>query len=613
MATGTLVPFITKLMLPGSKVKMKFRTSVLTLPTTGPLFGSMKLQLDVFWTPARLYNGILHMDAFGVGLDMTAAKIPQIRMRAFPPPTNVVDKNTWQINPSSLLAYLGMRGIGVTLNEEGTTRDFNALLILMYWDTVYQYYANQQEGIGAVIHTTQNTVNTQTVTQMAIVDTTTNTTDLEEAPANLQIPLMEGYRIQASFTGTQPDTRQIMLKLDTGVSVSMFDLCSGNLTLISAGVLEGSYNAARWGNRYVINWSYRTNAGAISVTPEISTFPLTNITEMKKKILQHATTDPFLLNTPNLEPYKWLIEYEPDTLVHNVAFSQEGLALKTYLSDMYHNWLDTARMAAVNAIASVSTSGGSFTMDTLALTKKVWEILNRVAVSGGRYSDWISAVYGEEMMRQVWSPVYMGGMSEEIIFQEVESQTQSEGQPLGTLAGRGKSSSANKKGGYVSFKVDEPGFLMGIASITPRIDFSQGNEFFTQLDTWDDFHKPGLDAIGFRDLITEELAWWDTHHNTITWLQKSAGKQPAWQRYQSSVNKTFGTFAIENDQMWMTLNRRYEPDESYNIIDLSSYIDPVKFNQIFAQTTIDAQNFWVQIASDIYMTHKMSAMVMPTL
>lgn len=607
MSVGTLVPFMTKVMLPGSKIKAKFRANVITLPTNGPLFGSMKLQLDVFWAPARLYNGMLHMDAFGIGLEMSEAKIPQIRMTTFPPPVPPpVDKNTFQINPSSLLAYLGMRGIGITTDSEGTTRDFNALLILMYWDTVYQYYANQQEGIAAVIHTTQNVVNTETVDVVSV-----GTSELPEAPTINPTNLGTGTPLQIDFIGAAPDPKQIMINIRGLGSISFFDLVSGQFQVTSS-TIEGIYNALRWGSAVAESWNYRTNSGAISTSPEIATFPLTNITDMRKAILQHATADPFIIDTTSPEPYNWLAGFNEETKTNNAAFSQEGLALKTYLSDMYHNWLDTARMAAVNAIASVSTVGDSFSIDTFVLTKKVWDILNRVNVSGGRYSDWIEAVYDEQLLRQVWSPVYMGGMSQEIIFQEVESQSEVNGQPLGTLAGRGKTG-GNTRGGYVSFNVNEPGFAYGIVSITPRIDYSQGNEWFTQLDTWDDWHKPGLDQIGFRDLITEELAWWETHHNTITWILKSAGKQPAWQRYQTSVNKTYGSFAIENDSMWMTLNRRYEPDVSYNIIDLTSYIDPVKFNQIFAQTAIDAQNFWVQIASEITMTHKMGAMVMPML
>ena len=39
-------------------------------------------------------------------------------------------------------------------------------------------------------------------------------------------------------------------------------------------------------------------------------------------------------------------------------------------------------------------------------------------------------------------------------------------------------------------------------SHTPRIDYSQGNKWWTRLESMDDFHKPTLDAIGFQELIT---------------------------------------------------------------------------------------------------------------
>ena len=61
--------------------------------------------------------------------------------------------------------------------------------------------------------------------------------------------------------------------------------------------------------------------------------------------------------------------------------------------------------------------------------------------------------------------------------------------------------------------------------------------------------------------------------------------------------------------MFETLNRRYEADEDLSIKDLTTYIDPVKFNYMFAQTKIDAQNFWVQIAVDCTARRLMSAKV----
>ena len=42
-------------------------------------------------------------------------------------------------------------------------------------------------------------------------------------------------------------------------------------------------------------------------------------------------------------------------------------------------------------------------------------------------------------------------------------------------------------------------------SLTPRIDYSQGNDWDIHLKTWNDFHKPALDGIGFQDLITEQM------------------------------------------------------------------------------------------------------------
>ena len=100
------------------------------------------------------------------------------------------------------------------------------------------------------------------------------------------------------------------------------------------------------------------------------------------------------------------------------------------------------------------------------------------------------------------------------MFQEVVSQSLSVDQPLGTLAGKGHL--ANVKGGNTTVKFDEISYLMGICSITPRLDYSQGTKWDMMLDTWDDVHKPAFDAIGFQELPTQELAWWSTEWDQAT-------------------------------------------------------------------------------------------------
>ena len=88
----------------------------------------------------------------------------------------------------------------------------------------------------------------------------------------------------------------------------------------------------------------------------------------------------------------------------------------------------------------------------------------------------------------------------------------------------------------------------------------------------------------------------------------------------TSVNEVRGNFARQDDQMFMTLNRQYENknvDDLGNVYitikDLTTYIDPVKYNHIFAYTRRDAQNFWVQIGVNIQARRKMSAKIIPNL
>ena len=113
------------------------------------------------------------------------------------------------------------------------------------------------------------------------------------------------------------------------------------------------------------------------------------------------------------------------------------------------------------------------------------------------------------------------------------SNSATENEPLGTLAGRGQNSGL--KGGNVKIKIDEPSYIIVLVSITPRVDYSQGNRFDVDLDTLDDLHKPALDAIGFQDLTTDKLVWWGarlTGPNQIT--KVTVGKQPAWLDYMTN-------------------------------------------------------------------------------
>ena len=72
-------------------------------------------------------------------------------------------------------------------------------------------------------------------------------------------------------------------------------------------------------------------------------------------------------------------------------FNLNGLCVKTYQSDIFNNWINTEWLDGengINAITAVSTAGDEFTIDSLNLAKKVYDMLNRIALSGGTYEDW---------------------------------------------------------------------------------------------------------------------------------------------------------------------------------------------------------------------------------
>ena len=64
----------------------------------------------------------------------------------------------------------------------------------------------------------------------------------------------------------------------------------------------------------------------------------------------------------------------------------------------------------------------------------------------------------------------------------------------------------------------------------------------------------------------------------------------------------------------MVLTRDYEQNVATKTIkDLTTYIDPAKWNDIFAYKSRDAQNFWGQFAIDAKVRRVMSANQIPNM
>lgn len=647
MSAGTVVPCGWYLGLPGDKFEIDLQAECMTKPTLGPLYGTYKIQVDAFITPLRLYARSLMINRTDVGLDMANVHLPQMLLGGTNPvltePTGLNrDFNTYQINSSSLARYMGIAGIGtaadtMTSNTALMTRKFNGLKLLQYWDIIYSYYTNKQEENGYVVH---NNLVQNEVEGDANAELTTPSSgaffDLTEQPTLGTSPtafiLREDSMLKITWTAiTELNPESIYIQTtatEFWKATDVFATWEIDATTITFrnptifGLLTDSW--------YIDN----TPESILNTSPNLEPYQLRNIPKMRMNLMAWDDSAPYMINSSAEKPYglmfKALYTNDETARVFSVQSSQEGLAVKTYLSDVNNNWLNDEYITGengVNAITAVQVDEeGKFTIDQLNLKNKLYNLLNRIAVTDGTYKAWLEAGYDEEMLNVPSTPVYIGGYSRELVFQEVVSTaattTQDGQQALGTLAGRGQVVQ-KQNGGHIEVHVNEPSYISLMVSITPRIDYSQGNKWDMNLKTMDDLHLPSLDEIGFEDLITDRLAWFDSKINPLTGEVefKSAGKQPAWINYMTDVDEVYGSFARENDEMYMVLNRRYEAKrelfedtaDQWSIKDLTTYIDPRKYNHIFADTRLDAENFQVQVGKKVIARRKMSARLMPNL
>lgn len=636
MGVGTLVPFMKILALPGDTFDIDLDTKVLTHPTVGPLFGQFKMQLDVFTCPIRLYQAQLHNNALNIGLDMKKVKLPKFAnyFKTLEGDTGNLIKSK-KSGKGSLAEYLGLRyePIGDNINN------VNAVPYFAYYDIFKNYYANKQEDYFMIMG------GSKIVGQKSTKTDTSNATGIV-------------------VSGGQSPASAIKLTTDMTLSIVVAGVENPIISLPSIIKLKYEYNSKDYDIRINVNpkdWSLErsTNRAKIWVCKNGKTIYATAsidgkgvddtiqlkgtsiITQEEQEVTNTYTSTYKLEEIDNLREYilkqgkkeilikansteEWIgtsfikdvlvgsagpEEDEPRLKMPIIQMDMGGLCLKTLQSDIFNNWINKEWVDGDNgikAITDVAITDGKLNLDSLNIAQKVYNMLNRIAVSGGSYKDWIETVYTTDYYFRAETPVYEGGMSTIIDFEAVVSNSASTAsgveEPLGSMAGRGFN--GQKKGGRIDIKVNEPCYIMGIASITPLVDYSQGNDWDNWLETMDDLHKPQMDGIGYQDLMQNKM-----HGRAKPNL--AIGKQPAWLDYMTNFNKTFADFAAGQEESYMVLNRIYNVNEQGEIENATTYINPKDYTYIFATNTETNRDFWVQIGCGVTARRIMSAAQIP--
>lgn len=591
MGVGMLVPFCKILCQKGDIIDINLINKTLSQPTLGPLFGSFKLQHFLFFGGFRLYNSWLHNNRTGIGMKMSDIKLPM--MLAKTEGTNINAKTN--ISTSALYKYLGWSGSKrVGTNATGGVQK-NGVPLLMYLDIFKNFFANTQEKKFYMIRGGLSKIsvgpNIYDVPATNINISVSNTTTIGTFDESNNWKL---YWENVKITGIKDGVEKIMTAADLTTNAT-----TNTITTNKAATLLTSITGIEFDPNIIKYTKSR-----------LSQYDLKLLDQIRDVILQRKGNETLILNGTNLnashngsEELKTFFEQ----LINSQSNKLGGMLLKTYDSDIFNNWVLTDWIDGQGGITEItsidiSANDGKLTMDALNLQQKVYNMLNRIAVSGGTYRDWLETVYtAGKYLDRPETPVFIGGMTQYIEFDEVISKSATEtaygSQPLGDIAAIGRGGKPMNSG-HVHYQCEEPGYIMGLMAITPMVDYSQGNDFDLNLQTIDDLHKPALDGIGYQDLIQEQMVGTTSTYEGgegLTQLKHlSANKTVAWIDYMTNYNRTFGDFAAGGELDFMVLNRRYDVTEKYTIGDLTTYIDPQKYIEIFADTAIDSQNFWVQ-------------------
>ena len=603
IGVGMLVPFCKILCQKGDIIDLNLINKTLSQPTLGPLFGSFKLQHFMFFGGFRLYNSWLHNNRTGIGMKMSDIKLPMMLALTKGSATAA----TTSISSSALYKYLGWSKSRRTGTDSTLGVYKNGVPLLLYLDIFKNFFANTQENNFYMI----SNVGSEPTIKARFGETAS--TDYKLPKTGLNATLKNGDTVSIIIPSSVKNYKDAW----SSIVFAIKDNKTGNGTQITADKLTTDATKATI-ILDKINTLYSSGGTLVSILLNstaafgafLKKYNLEVLDQIRDVILHKKGNETLKLHGTELDAAQngsAELRNMFDELIASQNEKLGGMLLKTYDSDIFNNWIKTDWIDGKGGITEITSiditaNDGKLTMDALNLQQKVYNMLNRIAVSGGTYRDWLETVYtAGKYLDRPETPVFIGGMTQYIEFDEVISKSATEtsygNQPLGDIAAIGRGGKPINNG-HIHYQCEEPGYIMGLMAITPMVDYSQGNDFDLNLETIDDLHKPALDGIGYQDLIQEQMAGETSVYENGPTISKmkhlAANKTVAWIDYMTNYNRTFGDFAVGEALDFMVLNRRYEVNSLNKIDDLTTYIDPQKYIEIFADTDLTSQNFWVQ-------------------
>ncbi len=190
-----------------------------------------------------------------------------------------------------------------------------------------------------------------------------------------------------------------------------------------------------------------------------------------------------------------------------------------------------------NLLADLSTATGA-TLNDLRISIATQRLLERDARSGTRYREHLLAHFGADNDDlRLQRPEFLGGGSIPMQINAVPNTSEDAAQKQGELTGYGIGTGSN--GFTKTFK--EWGHLLGIASVTSDLTYSQGLDKMWSRSTRYDYAYPILANIGEQAVLDQEI-WHDPAgtNNQDVW-----GYQPRYEEYRFKNSRLTGLMDVD--------------------------------------------------------------------
>lgn len=326
---------------------------------------------------------------------------------------------------------------------------------------------------------------------------------------------------------------------------------------------------------------------------------------------------------------------------------QCGLFLRSYRMDLLRGILN----ADVGSYSSkISVNGQYVTMDEIYFKNKLQQLINRIDITGGRFTDWVRTRWNVDTGIQVDRPIYLGSHSMwlntiDVVATAAGQSGVASNNPRTELAQQagyqvGKMSGKQKP---ITIKSKQYGTLMCIFSIVPDVVYSQGFELNMLKTKFADIYDPAFKQIGYQDVSKAEYdafphfsrikPYQQDGETTITPsnLNMVVGKRVAWSEYMASLNRVHGDFAYGESLDYWVNNRVFSSGEPFQYhdtgydnsklepgimrrlyeFDASTYVYPNLWNYQFADTSLTAMNYMVDVYFAIDANRSLGKRLMP--